>query len=362
MDSIVDEFVELVKIDAESGSEAQMAAAVAGKLRGIGLEVEQDNAGNVIGRLSAHGSGCSCGDAIMLCAHLDRVPPGKGVNPVIRDGVVYSSGDTVLAADDIAGVTAILAGLRMAKASGKCLPPVEVVFTVSEERGLRGAKQLDYSRLASKTGYIFDAADPVGTVILSSPTHMGLEVQITGRAAHAAANPEDGISAIQVAAEAIVEFPFGRVDAQTTANVGIMSGGTATNIISEKAYFKAEVRSLDHQRALGLAEECAAKIRSIVTRRNARADIATTVDYCGYTIPKDAPVVERAVRALRTAGRDAVFQSTMGGSDGNVFNAHGIACVVLGIGSRDVHSTRESQPIGELVAAAELARDIILVG
>lgn len=359
---IVDEFIELVRIDAESGSEAQMAAAVAGKLKGIGLEVEQDNAGNVIGRLSAHGSGCSCGDAVMLCAHLDRVPPGKGVNPVVRDGVIYSSGDTVLAADDIAGVTAILAGLRMAKASGQCLPPVEVVFTVSEERGLRGAKQLDYARLASKTGYIFDAADPVGTVILSSPTHMGLEVQITGRAAHAAANPEDGISAIQAAAEAIVEFPFGRVDAQTTANVGIVSGGTATNIISEKAYFKAEVRGLDHQRALNLAEECAARIRDTAARRGARADVATTVDYRGYVIPKDATVVERAVRALRAAGRDAVFQSTMGGSDGNVFNAHGIACIVLGIGSRDVHSTRESQPISELMAAAELARDLILVG
>lgn len=359
---IVDEFIELVKIDAESGDEAQMAAAVAGKLRSIGLQVEQDGAGNVIGRMSACASGCSRGESIMLCAHLDRVPPGRGVNPVIRDGVIYSSGDTVLAADDIAGVTAILAGLRTAKESGRCLPEVEVVFTVSEERGLRGAKQLDYARLASKTGYIFDAADPVGTVILSSPTHMGLEVQITGRAAHAAANPEDGVSAIQAAAEAIVEFPFGRVDAQTTANVGIVSGGTATNIISEKAYFKAEVRSLDHQRALDLAAKCAAKIRGTASRRGARADIATTVDYRGYTIPKDAPVVERAVRALKLAGRDAVFQSTMGGSDGNVFNAHGIACIVLGIGSRDVHSTRESQPISELMAAAELARDLILVG
>lgn len=359
---IVDEFIELVKIDAESGSESQMAAAVADKLRGIGLEVEQDSAGNVIGRLPSHGCGCSCGGAIMLCAHLDRVPPGKGVNPVIRDGVIYSSGDTVLAADDIAGVTAILAGLRMAKASGQCLPPVEVVFTVSEERGLRGAKQLDYSQLASKTGYIFDAADPVGTVILSSPTHMGLEVEIIGRAAHAAANPEDGISAIRAAAEAIAEFPFGRVDARTTANVGMMSGGTATNIISEKAYFKAEVRSLDHQRALDLAKECASKICGTAASRGAHADVATTVDYCGYTIPKDAPVVERAVRALRATGREVVFESTMGGSDGNVFNAHGIACVVLGIGSRDVHSTRENQPVSELVAAAELARDLILVG
>lgn len=359
---IVDEFIELVKIDAESDHEAQIAAAVADKLRGIGLEVEQDDAGNIIGRLSAHDSGCSCGDAIMLCAHLDRVPPGKGVNPIVRDGVIHSGGDTVLAADDIAGVTAILAGLRMARASGQCLPQVEVVFTVSEERGLRGAKQLDYSRLASRMGYIFDAADPVGTVILSSPTHMGLEVEITGRAAHAAANPEDGISAIQAAAEAIVEFPFGRIDAQTTANVGIVSGGTATNIVSERAYFKAEVRSLDHQRTLSLAEECAAKIRDTVTRRGARADVATRVDYRGYTIPVDASVVERAVRALKAAGREAVFQSTMGGSDGNVFNAHGIACVVLGIGSRNVHSTRESQPISELIAAAELARDLILVG
>ncbi len=359
---IVDEFVELVKIDAESGDEAQMAAAVSGKLRSIGLEVEHDDAGNVVARLHSSGAERSRGDAIMLCAHLDRVPPGRGVNPVVRDGVIYSSGDTVLAADDIAGVVAILEGLRMAKADGRPLPPVETVFTVSEERGLRGAKQLDCSRLGSKMGYIFDASDPVGTVILSSPTHMGMEVEIIGRAAHAAANPEDGISAIQAAAEAFVGFPFGRIDEQTTANVGIVSGGVATNIIAERAYFKAEIRSLDHQRALNLTDECAAKIREAVARHGARADIATTLDYRGYTIAVDGPVARRAVRALEATGRRAVFQSTMGGSDGNVFNANGIACVVLGVGCQNVHSTRESQPISELEAAAELVRELIMAG
>ncbi len=359
---IVEEFIELVKIDAESGDEAQLAARAADKLRGIGLQVIQDDAGSIVARSPACGLGCSCDDSIMLCAHLDRVPPGRGVNPVIRDGVIYSSGDTVLAADDIAGVVAILAGLRMAKAARECLPPVEVVFTVSEERGLRGAKQLDRSCLASKMGYIFDAGRPVGTVVLSSPTHVSLEVEVTGRAAHAAANPEDGISAIQAAAEAIIGFPFGRIDEQTTANVGIMSGGTATNIVCERARFRAEIRSLDEQRALGLTQECAAKIRDTVARLGACADVVTTVDYRGFTIEANAPVVERVVRALAATGREAVFESTMGGSDGNVFNARGIASVVLGVGCQNVHSTRESQPIAELAAAAELARDLVLVG
>ncbi len=359
---IVEEFIELVKIDAESGDETELAARVADKLDVIGLQVARDNAGNIIARLPESEVDCSRGNAIMLCAHLDRVPPGRGINPVIRDNVIYSSGGTVLAADDIAGVVAILSGLRMAKAARECLPPLEVVFTVSEERGLAGAKQLDCSLLASKTGYIFDAGRPVGTVVLSSPTHVSLEVEVIGRAAHAAANPEDGISAIQAAAEAIAGFPFGRIDEQTTANVGVMSGGTANNIVSERARFRAEIRSLDEQRALSLTRECAAKISDTVARRGARADVATRVDYRGFSIAPDAPVVERVVRALEVTGRTAVFESTMGGSDGNVFSANGITCVVLGVGCQNVHSTRESQPISELLAASELARDLILVG
>lgn len=362
--AMVEEFCELVRIDAESGEEAELANAVAGKLRDLGFDVTQDdagsqfggNAGNVIGRLP----GAPGRERILLSAHLDRVTPGKGIVPSIDGDRIVSGGDTVLAADDLGGVVAIIAGIRMARAACKELPPLDVVFTVSEERGLKGARHLDYSQIQSKTGYIFDASSPVGVVVVQSPTHISVDATIKGRAAHAAVNPEGGISAICVAADAISKFPFGRVDDQTTANIGIISGGRATNIVCEKVSFKGEVRSLDAERALSLAKEIAEQIETTAAKHGALAEVTTTVDYYGFTISRDARVVKRAQEALAMSGRKAVFESTMGGSDGNIFNTKGIESVVLGMGAMDVHSTKECLPISELVAAGELARDLIL--
>ncbi|NLH88352.1 MAG: M20/M25/M40 family metallo-hydrolase [Firmicutes bacterium] len=363
-EAMVEEFCELVRIDAESGEEAELANVVAAKLRDLGFDVTQDdagskfggNAGNVIGRLS----GAPGYEPVLLSAHLDRVTPGKGIVPSIDGDRIVSGGDTVLAADDLGGVVAILAGIRMARAVRKQLPPLEVVFTVSEEKGLKGARHLNYSQIQSKMGYIFDASSPVGVVVVQSPTHISVDATITGRAAHAAVNPEGGISAIRVAADAISKFPFGRVDDQTTANIGIISGGRATNIVCEQVSFKGEVRSLDAERALSLAKEISDEIKTIAARYGASAEVTTPVDYYGFTISRDARVVKRAQKALAMSGREAVFESTMGGSDGNIFNTKGIESIVLGMGARDVHSTKECLPISELVAAGELARDLIL--
>lgn len=365
-ESMVEEFCELVRIDAESGEEGELAQVVARKLENLGLAVTQDdvgakfggNAGNVIGRLS----GRVDLEPILLSAHLDRVPPGKGIKPVVEGDRIVSGGDTVLAADDLSGVVAILAGIRMARGAKKELPPLEVVFTVSEEEGLKGAKHLDYSQIRATRGYVFDSSSPVGVVILQSPTHVSMDVVIAGRAAHAAVNPEGGISAIQVAAEAIRGFPFGHIDDQTTANIGVISGGVATNIVSERVSFKGEIRSLDRDRALSLAKGCAERIRQTAAKYGASADVSTTVEYYGYAISRDSYVVELAEKALAMSGKEAVYRSTMGGSDANVFNSMGLESIVLGMGAKDVHSTAESLPISELVAAGELARCIILSG
>ncbi|NMB12139.1 MAG: M20/M25/M40 family metallo-hydrolase [Firmicutes bacterium] len=365
-ESMVEEFCELVRIDAESGEEAELAQVVAGKLKSLGLAVTQDdagakfggNAGNVIGRLP----GRVDLEPILLSAHLDRVPPGKGIKPVVEGDRIVSGGDTVLAADDLSGVVAILAGIRMARATKKELPPLEVVFTVSEEKGLKGAKYLDYSQIEAKRGFVFDSSSPVGVVILQSPTHVSMDVIITGKAAHAATNPGDGISAIKVAAETIRGFSFGRIDDQTTANIGVISGGVATNIVAEQVSFKGEIRSLDRDRALSLAKDCAERIDQTASRYGALAEVSTTVDYYGYTISRDAHVVKLAEKALSMSGKDAVYRSTMGGSDANVFNSMGLESIVLGMGAKDVHSTAESLPISELVAAGKLARCIILAG
>jgi len=359
--ALVDEFIELVSIDAESGCEAEIAARVMSKLRDIGLDVEMDdagakfggNAGNVIARAGE-------GDPIILCAHLDRVKPGKGIKPVVDNGIIRSSGDTVLAADDISGVVAILAGLREAK-KHRPLPAVEVIFTVSEETRLQGSKHLDYTRLHSKMAYIFDASSPVGTVVTSSPTHVGFDVNVVGQAAHAAVNPEDGVSAIRAAAFAISKLPFGWVDDHTTTNVGVLNGGAATNIVCDSVRFKGEIRSLIASRASELANEFTGTIISEAKAHGTEAEVITAVDYSGYSIDRNAPVVARVVEALRRIGITATFESTMGGSDGNIFNANGISSIVLGTGCQLVHSTREFLPVPELVASARLVESLLAV-
>lgn len=359
--ALVDEFIELVSIDSESGCEAELAALVMNKLRDIGLDVEMDdaglnfggNAGNVIGRAGE-------GDPIILCAHLDRVKPGKGIKPVVENGIIRSSGDTVLAADDISGVVAILAGLREVK-KRRPLPAVEVVFTVSEETHLQGSRHLDYTRLRSKMAYIFDGTGPVGTIVTSSPTQVGFEAHVAGRAAHAAVNPEDGVSAIRAVAFAISKLPFGWVDDHTTTNVGVLNGGAATNIVCDSVRFKGEIRSLVESRVSELANEFVSIITSETEAHGAKAEVLTKVEYNGYTINVNAPVVQRIVEALARIGIPATFESTMGGSDGNIFNANGISSIVLGTGCQLVHSTREFIPASELLASAKLVESLLVV-
>lgn len=359
--ALIDEFIELVSIDAESGCEAEIAARVMSKLRDIGLDVEMDdagtkfggNAGNVIARAGK-------GDPIILCAHLDRVKPGNGIKPVVENGLIRSSGDTVLAADDISGVVAILAGLREVKRH-KPLPAVEIIFTVSEETRLLGSRHLDYSRLRSKMAYIFDASGPVGTVVTSSPTHVGFDVHVVGQAAHAAVNPEDGVSAIQAAAFAISKLPFGWVDDHTTTNVGVLSGGAATNIVCDSVRFKGEIRSLVASRASELANEFTGTIISEAKAHGTEAEVVSAVEYSGYSIDRNALVVARVVEALQRIGVTATFEFTMGGSDGNIFNANGISSIVLGTGCQLVHSTREFIPVSELVASARLVESLLAV-
>jgi tripeptide aminopeptidase len=360
---MVEEFCSLARIDAESGCEREISDVTAAKLESLGFEVIRDDAGkhfggetgNVIGRRS----GGIEGEPILLCAHLDRVAPGKGVKPIVLEDRIVSSGDTVLAADDLVGVVAILTGMRLALSDDVALRPIEVVFTVSEEQGLAGARNLDYSAVKSKLGYVLDAARPVGIVVLSSPTHIGLEVSIRGRAAHAGLNPEEGISAIQIASEAVSRLPFGKLDDQTTANIGVISGGLASNIVCEQVVLSGEVRSLDHERAMNLAKEFTSCFDEAAMMRGGQAEISASVHYPCYHISNNSQVVLRVQKALSRLGRTAVFESSMGGSDANMFNCHGIESVCLGVGFEQVHSCRESVAISELVAAAELVRELV---
>ena len=251
---LVETFCSLASIDSPSGEEAAMSAVVAQRLRDLGCTVTTDAEHNVIGRLD----GAAATEPIILSAHLDTVEPGRGVRPQLDNGVIRSDGTTVLGADDKAGVAAILEALQTARASGQPMRPIEVVFTVSEEVGLMGARALDMSTLRSSTAVVLDSAGAVGTIINSAPQHDRIDATIIGKAAHAGVAPETGISAIVVASQAIAAMRLGRLDAETTANIGLISGGSAMNVVPERVTLTGETRS--HNPA-----KVAAQVRHMVT-------------------------------------------------------------------------------------------------
>ncbi|BAF59389.1 di- and tripeptidases [Pelotomaculum thermopropionicum SI] len=360
---IVEEFLELVQVDSVSGRERKMADLLKEKLARLGLEVREDAAGqavgsdtgNIIGRLP----GCGRGPALLLCAHMDTVEPGLGVRPRLEDGVIRSSGDTVLGADDKAGIAAILEVLRVVREQRFEHGGLEVVFTIWEEGGLYGAKNLDYSLITAKTGFVLDSDGPPGTIITRAPSQDRIFAVIRGRAAHAGINPEDGINAIQVASHAIARMKLGRIDRETTANIGVISGGKASNIVPDTAAIEGESRSLDAAKREAQTEHMCRAIREAAGNFGARAEITTETVYHEFSLAEESLPVRMAVAAARRIGLTPRLEKTGGGSDANILNSKGIAAAVLGIGMKKVHTTGEYITVADLVENARYLLEII---
>lgn len=354
-DRILYTFLEFVQTDHPSGGESLLAQRILARLRGLGLEAHTDQAGNVIASLGGDG------EPLLLSAHMDSVDPCKGIVPVVKDGIVRSDGSTVLGADDISGVTAIIEALQVIAEGNYAHRPVEVVLTVEEETGLHGAKKLDYSELRSHMGIVLDGGGPFGAIIVCSPSHNQISATIVGKASHAGVAPEEGISAIRVAAEAIAKMPLGRIDKETTANIGIIHGGIATNIVPDRVQIEAETRSLDERKlrrqtkAMTDALERAAKIHG--------AEVKTKVHraYNGFTLTEEDEVIKLALRAIQAVGVEPRLETTGGGSDANIFSAHGIACTNLSTGMRSAHTTEEWIAVEDLVNCAQTVLELIRV-
>lgn len=362
---IIDEFLELVRVDSVSGKERQVADLLKKKLAALGLEVWEDGAGrsvgsdtgNVIGRLP----GKSGGPALFLCAHMDTVQPGHGVQPLVEGEVIRSSGDTVLGADDKAGIAAILEVLRLVLEQQLEHGGLEVAFTIWEEGGLYGAKNLDYSRITARTGFVLDSDGSPGTIVTQAPSQDRIGATIRGKAAHAGINPEDGINAIQVASHAIARMKVGRIDHETTSNIGIISGGKAINIVPDSATLQGEARSLDSaKREAQTAHMCRA-IREAAEKFGAKADIVTETIYPDFNLGADSPPVMIAAKAAENLGLTPRLKKTGGGSDANIFNGKGIAVAVLGIGMKKVHTTEEYIAVADLVKNARYLLEIVKV-
>lgn len=361
---LVSEFLELVKIDSVSGFERNIADILKVKLEKMGLQVYEDaagkkintQAGNLIARLPANGGS---GAPLLLCAHMDTVEPGRGVKPVVVEGIIKSSGDTVLGADDKAGIAIIFEALRVIKESGVKHGGLEVVLTVFEEGGLLGAANIEKDRIASKIGFILDSDGPPGAIVTQAPTQDRISITVKGKSAHAGICPEKGINAIEVAARAIAGMKLGRIDGETTANIGIISGGKATNIVPDIVFIQGETRSLDGDRVKKQTGEIIGKAREAAAQYGAQVDIKVENLYREFYIDKNERVVKIAVEAAHSINLAPRLESTGGGSDANMFNEKGISTVVLGIAMQSVHTTEEFISIEDLVKGSSYMVEIV---
>jgi len=341
-----DTFAELCAIASPFGHERQVADRVAEELRALGLEVEEDDAGGEIGgdagNLLARLPGRT-DRSVLLCAHLDTVPHEGEIEPVLVDGGWQSAGETILGADNKATVAVLLALAHRAAVEGSPVG-VELLFTVGEENGLQGAKAFDIAKLRSEVGYVYDHASPIGEIIVASPTFYRLQARFRGQAAHAGVRPEDGRSAILAAAKAIAAMRLGRLDPETTANVGNIHGGAdGTNIVPERCTLLAEARSLNDDTADVVISDMVDRCYDAANDPLCECDVDVTVErlFRGYRHRPSAPSVVAAEAALTACGYTPKRVNTGGASDANAFVAGGVLCTNLANGTERNHEATE---------------------
>ena len=315
----------------------------------------QDVVGNLIARLPGLGD-----ETVLLSCHMDTVGSDTGIMPVIRDGVVFSEGPTILGADDKSGVAVALETLTLLQEHPEWpRPPLEIIVTVSEEMGLWGARQVDLDQLQARWGIVLDAGGPIGTLVYSAPSQNRIETVVHGKKAHAGSEPEKGVNAIVVAAAAIAAMPLGRIDDETTANVGVIHGGEATNIVPDRVEIYSEARSRDEDK---LAAQTTAMVHAF-EQAAAQHDVSVASSviplYHTYRVKPDERPYATAAYAIGRLGFALQPRMAGGGTDGNIYNAAGIACVVISTGMADVHTTLEHIAIDDMVAGTTLLLETV---
>jgi tripeptide aminopeptidase len=361
---LLESFIELVKIDSISRDEKKIANFLIGKLKDLGLEVTVDqagekvkgNTGNIIARLKGNIKGII---PVMFAAHMDTVVPGKNIKPVLEGGKIVSAGDTILGGDDKAGVAGILEALQFIKENNVPHGDIEILFTICEEIGLYGAKNFDLSQLKAKIGFVLDAGGQVGGIITIAPSQNSIEFIIRGKASHAGAEPEKGINAIQVAGHILSRMKLGRIDEETTTNIGIISGGIATNIVPDKVILKGEARSRNEEKLDKCTRELKKIIEDTAKEFKAKAEIKINREYDCYNLTSDDRIVKIAIKAAEKIGLSSSLRASGGGSDANVFNKKGLPSVVLAVGMEKVHTVDEYILVKNLKNTAEYVLSII---
>jgi tripeptide aminopeptidase len=360
---VLDLFTELASVPSPPGEERAVADLVLRYLRDCGLTVAEDGAGpgigSTMGNLYARLEPSAAGEPLFFCAHLDTVPPTAAIEPIVDDGVVRNGAGTILGADNKAAVAAMLEATRRLLGEGRPHAGVELLFTPKEEVGLVGAYAFDQTRLVARTGYVYDQAAPIGVVILGAPYSQSLEVTFHGRAAHSGMHPEDGRSAIAAAARAISEMRLGRVDADSTANVGTIAGGTATNIVPEWCTFVAEARSHDERKLADLVQEMQDAITFAAGVAECDVETVGRKSYRGYRFARSDRAVVLAARALAACGYEVSYDLSGGAADANVFNERGLECVNLANGMTDIHTPDEHIAVADLEAMVDVTLALV---
>jgi tripeptide aminopeptidase len=347
-------FLALIQIDSPSGQEATIAADLAGRLRALDLDVSIDSAGNVLGRWEGSGT------PLLLSAHMDTVAPGIGIRPIVDNGVIRSDGTTILGSDDKSGVAVILEALTILHEQ-EYRPALEVAFTVREETGLIGAQAIDPDWLHAREALVLDSGGPLNAVVSGAPSSDRFAAIVHGRAAHAGSNPEDGINAILVAAQGIAHMPLGRIDEETTSNIGLIQGGQAVNVVPDRVEMRGEARSHDPVKLdAQIAAMRSAMEQAVAQHPGAQLELDMRRNYEAYRLAEDEPLIQRIARALEAMGEPALdLRLSGGGSDANIFNARGITAVPVSTGMQAVHTNQEWIALSSMVRCAELLIQVL---
>jgi tripeptide aminopeptidase len=345
---LTDTFIQLIKINSPSFQEREIGEKLFGELERAGCVVERqeyDGSFNLVGRKKGNVPKAL---PLLVCGHMDTIEPTEGIEFSVDDEMISSTGKTVLGADDKSALAQILEALTVI--SERDLPhgDFEIVFTSAEEKGLFGSKNLDFSRLRSRHALVLDACGEVGSLVVAAPTHVTYEIRVTGRSAHAGIEPEAGINAIRVASMIVAAVPDGRITDKTTANIGEIRGGTATNVVPGSAVLRGELRSRSASELEMIRERIFRTASSIAAEHGAEAAISPYEEYRSFTLPNSDPFLQFLCGVFRKCGRVPVLIPTGGGSDANIFNERGIKTVNMANGMRKVHSTGEHIYLSDL--------------
>lgn len=362
---VLDRFLKYIQIDSPTKHEREFADYLKKEMEEVGLDVYMDDAGDKVGsdsgNLVGKLKGNTDGETILFSAHMDTVSPGRGIKPVIKDGVIYSDGTTVLGGDDKAGIAAIMEAIEIIIENDIPHGDIEVAFSIYEEGGLFGAKNLDYGKLEAKRGFVFDSGGDPGEIIVQGPAQNKVNGKFIGKEAHAGVAPEEGISAIEIFAEAVSNMNLLRIDEETTANIGFISGGEATNIVTKEVEFHGEARSLSDDKLDEQTQHMVKACEEAAKKFGGEVELDVENVYGAFKVEEDDDIVEKVKKACENLGLEAYTTTSGGGSDTNVLNANGITAINLGIGEKNPHTLEEHLHIKDLESSAKLALEIIKV-